>query len=187
MKVLALDISTNTGWAILENDHLLDYGLIQVKVENFNVAQHPEKDPQYPFNMVHSADKMAVAIIQLYYRFKPGYVVVDNTVKGRNRHTQRILEFIHKSLLDLFFKMNIKPIYMDPSQWRHLLDIKLSKQDKKNNKLVRQGKKRGTISKKHLSVRVCNQIFNTTFKIKDNNITDSILLGLAFYKSGIVK
>ncbi len=183
MKVLALDISTKTGWSYFESaDSFPLYGTLHVKVEDFNVNDHPELSPKYPFNIVIAADEMARQILDLYIKFLPDIVIIENTVKGRNRHTQRILEFLHKAVLDRFKDMRMKLKYIDPSRWRSVLEIRLSNDDKINNKLVNQGKKRGKITKKHLSVRAVNSLYNLKLKLKDNDIADSICLGRAFYE-----
>jgi hypothetical protein len=76
--------------------------------------------------------------------------------------------------------------------------MKLTKEDKKNNSLVNKAKKvaaatntsiqaqkaalgvKGKKTWKHLSVEFVNQKYNKQFKQKDNDITDSICLALAY-------
>lgn len=178
MDVLALDISTHTGWAFFRNAQLVNYGMIDVQIEDFNIKD-PTKSELYPMNIINAANKMAHELWNLIVTSRPHLIVLENTVKGKNRNTQRVLEFIHKALLDKIAE-NFSFVYMDPSEWRSILNMRLSKEDKKNNCLVSQGKKRGRITKKHLSVSMANNIFNKKFKIKDNNMTDAILLGHAF-------
>lgn len=178
MKVLAFDLSTKTGWALFEDEELKDKGLTSVFVKDFNVNQRPEKSESYPYNIVDSANKMAANVYGICIIKKPDLVVIENTVKGRNRHTQRILEFIHKAVLDkLRGEFNIQ--YLDPSEWRSILSLRMTDEDKKNNRLVSSGKKRGKITKKHLSVRLVNEMFGLSLKIKDNDIADAICLGKA--------
>jgi hypothetical protein len=69
---------------------------------------------------------------------------------------------------------------MDTSEWRKIVGLWMSKEDKKNNRQVSIGKKRGKITKKHLSVRMVNEKFNKSLKLKDNDEADAILLGLAY-------
>ena len=68
---------------------------------------------------------------------------------------------------------------MDPSQWRKILEMRLSKEQKENNKLVSKGVKRGRITKKHLSVEMANARFNLKLKLKDNDIADACNLAVA--------
>jgi hypothetical protein len=179
MKILALDVSTKSGWAVLDGDKPPEFGLLRVEVEDFNVNDYPERSPKYPLNMLHAANEMAAKLAELCRSVGPDIVVVENTVKGRNRHTQRILEWIHKALWDQFCRMGLTPIYRDPSAWRFVLEIRLSNEDKKNNKMVKQGLKRGKIGKKHLSVRWANERYGLTLKLKDNDVADALALASA--------
>jgi hypothetical protein len=180
MLVLAIDLSTKCGWSYLEDGKLIDYGLIVHKVPNFNVNDDPNKQKGYPFNIAKAADEMAMLIFNKYSEKRPDKIVIENTVKGRNRHTQRLIEWYHKSLIDNFKSIAYKVNYMDPSEWRSILAMRLTNEDKKNNKSVKQGLKRGKITKKHLSVRLINEMFDLKLKLKDNDIADSIALGAAF-------
>jgi hypothetical protein len=55
-----------------------------------------------------------------------------------------------------------------------MVGLRLTKEDKENNKLVRNHLKRGKITPKHLSVRWANREFDLSLKIKDNDIADSL-------------
>jgi len=182
MRILALDISTKTGWSSLDDGKLVNKGRLVVSIEDFNVNDFPDRSPKYPHNMLSGAYKMACNIESILKQEKPDIVVIENTVKGRNRHTQRILEWIHKAVLEVLIEMKIKPHYRDPSWWRSIIGVRLTNDDKKNNKLVKEGKKKGKITSKHLAVRIANELFELKLLQKDNDIADSILLGLAFFK-----
>ena len=45
---------------------------------------------------------------------------------------------------------------------------------------MRAGKKRGKISKKHLAVRMVNDLYGKQLKLKDNDEADAILMGQAY-------
>ncbi len=183
MRVLALDASTKCGWALFEDGKLIESGALRpVFVDNFN-PNSPEvtRDPHYPYNTFYAAQAVTRLVRQLVW--EKGQVdafVVENTNKGKNRNTQRILEFIHYELLSFFEGCNGLFHYMDTSEWRKIVGLWMSKDDKKNNREVSTGKKRGKITKKHLSVRMVNEKFNKSLKLKDNDEADAILLGLAF-------
>ena len=72
--------------------------------------------------------------------------------------------------------------YVRTQSWRSAVDLKMTNDDKEHNKLVKEGKARGKIGKKHLSVRMVNSLFGLKLKLKDNDIADSILIGLSAYK-----
>jgi hypothetical protein len=181
VRVLGLDLSTSTGWALFEGDRLANHGrLEQVHVTDFNVNAHPNESPHYPLNIIEAAEKLAGLVGVLLDAHLPDHVVIENTVKGRNRHTQRILEWIHFTVLQGLLGRQIPFSYLDPSQWRSVLEIRLTAEDKKNNKDVRAGKKRGKVGKKHLAVREANERFGLSLKMKDDDVADAILLGLAY-------
>lgn len=179
-RVLAIDLSTKSGWAVFEDTTLKASGnLGHQPVEDFNVNADPNFSPKYPWNIMDAAECVAANVHALVSVHEPEHIVIENTVKGRNRHTQRLLEWLHFTLL---FKLRhgVGITYMDPSEWRKIVDMRLSKDQKKNNRDVSAGKKRGRIGKKHLSVAMVNEKFSKTLKLKDNDEADAILLGLAF-------
>ncbi len=181
--ILGLDLSTKSGWGLVgTNGEALEYGLIQVKVDDFNVNDFPDHSPKYPYNIIDAANSLASQVMELVRLKKPDSIVIENTVKGRNRHTQRILEFIHKAVLENLRTEGLSFVYRDPSAWRKTLEIRLTKDDKQNNKLVSQGKKRGRIGKKHLSVRLANDLFGTKFIMKNNDVAEALLLARALYE-----
>jgi len=182
MRILALDASTKTGWALFVDGKLVESGALPpVSVNDFNVNRDPHLSPYYPLNVVHAAETMANKIERLLEVYGPlDAVVVENTNKGKNRHTQRILEFIHFCMLKLFQNRTQKMAYMDTSEWRSLVGLWMTKDDKKNNRDVSTGKKRGKITKKHLAVRTVNERYKMNLKLKDNDQADAILLGEAY-------
>lgn len=183
MRVLAIDLSTKSGWALFEEGRLVDSGaLTRVPVEEFNVNQDPQLQPSYPYNLISAANAVANLVISLVDAVRPDEIVVENSVKGRNRHTQRLIEWLHLRMLQALGARGVR--YMDPSEWRRIVEMRLSKDDKKNNRAVSDGKKRGRVTRKHLSVRMVNERFSSEIghrlKLKDNDQADAILLGLAY-------
>lgn len=74
--------------------------------------------------------------------------------------------------------------YRDPSAWRKILNLRLSPEQKANNKMVSQGKIRGRITPKHLSVLRANELFNLELLLKDNDKSDALLLAWSFIVEG---
>jgi len=179
--LLALDVSTKTGWAFRTREKLLETGQLHSRVADFNVNADPDKSPLYPGNILDAAEAMADQIGGLIQRLQPTHIVVENTVKGRNRHTQRLLEWYHSELLRRTRALNRTYTYLDPSAWRKALEMRLSKDQRANNRDVSAGKKRGRITTKHLSVAWANQRFGLSLKIKDNDIADAIGLSEAWF------
>jgi hypothetical protein len=177
VRILALDLSTKTGWSCFDDGKLVDSGtLTKVEIHDFNVNKHPNLSGHYPRNIANAAKDVAAHVARLVVDVAPDIVVVENSVKGRNRHTQRYIEWMH---LYVLIALNFNVTYMDPSEWRKIVDLRLSKVDKDNNKAVKKKEKRGKITRKHLSVRLANALFNLQLKIKDNDRADALLLGYA--------
>lgn len=196
MKVLALDLSTKTGWAILsqENDiiRLLDHGLIQVT---------ECKEKQYPWSYLEKAKQIADGILQILPS-DVDHIVIEETNGSRARFTQKMLEFIHAAVLSTFYFDMAMPLdkinYVDTSQWRKVLGITLNKEQKKANAKLSKAKRkaitdkakldkkalgiRGKITPKHLSVIYANETYGLNFKVKDNDRADALALGTAFLK-----
>ena len=83
MRVLALDASTKSGWALFVDGKLSESGaLTPVKVEDFNVNKDPQKSPKYPYNIVAAADKIAELVHDelLLVHGPLDVVVVENTI-----------------------------------------------------------------------------------------------------------
>jgi Holliday junction resolvasome RuvABC endonuclease subunit len=192
---LALDVSTKTGYAILKQDKatqeiiLIDHGCKQLVKK---IAEYGE----YPWSYLYASRDLVVQLTELVARINPDVVVVEETNKGQNRYSQKILEFLHNTLLvslDKYRQGALTPpvFYLSTSEWRKVLDQRLSKQDKINNKLVKTAadnkvKKpagiKGKIGKKHLSVRWVNETYGLDLKMKDNDSADAISLGTAFLR-----
>jgi hypothetical protein len=195
MIVLALDISTKTGYAVLnENLDLISKGLVRLpkKINEYG---------PYPWCYYTAAKDMADSLMELFVFHKPDFVVIEETNGSRARYTQKILEFLHYAFLSSFFAPDLpdrfsKIKYVNSSEWRKVLGMLLSKEDKKNNQLLNKAKRnaknsgldldksklgiKGKVTKKHLSVRYVNGKFGLALKIKDNDIADAICLGTAY-------
>jgi hypothetical protein len=188
-KILVLDISTKTGWALFNEDtmELTDKGLIKLDrtVKDFN------KKFGYPIGFLYAAQAEATDIFHLIEKYSPSKIIIEETnPSGRaGRYSQKILEYIHCELLDLIFSRleDFKEVYyINSSEWRKTLKLILTKEDKKNNKLASNKatkkifKIRGKITKKHLAVRYVNEKYNLNLLVQDNDIADAICLGEAF-------
>lgn len=182
MKILALDLSTQTGWALFSEGLYHTSGTLdKVVIEDFNVNNYPNKSDKYPQNIINAINIIITQIENKILELKGvDLIIIEQSTKGRNRHTQKFIEWMHL-LIYLFITKRGLPIkYTDVSEWRRITKLKLTKEDKENNKKVSQGKKRGRINKKHLSTRLVNQIFNLNKILKDNNECDAILLGASY-------
>ncbi|MDE2425744.1 MAG: hypothetical protein KGO96_07540 [Elusimicrobia bacterium] len=102
------------------------------------------------------------------------------------------MSFLHIKIYEVLIKLKIDFYLVSSSDWRKTLELRLSKDDKKNNKKVNEAKRsnkskkelglKGKITWKHLSVRMVNELFGLNLRQKENDQSDAILLGLAYIK-----
>lgn len=192
---LALDVSTKTGYAILKQDKatqeivLIEHGCKRLvkKIDNYG---------NYPWSYLYASRDLVAQLTELVAKVNPDVIVVEETNKGQNRYSQKILEFLHNTLLislDKYRQGALTPpvFYLSTSEWRKILDQRLSKNDKINNKVVKAAAEagikkpsgvKGKVGKKHLSVRWANETYGLELKMKDNDSADAISLGTAFLR-----
>jgi hypothetical protein len=205
MKILALDISTSSGWALLEKIdvcqtqgqtpksevRLLKHGTI---INSKKVSEYGT----YPWSYYNSAQDMAAKLTDLVSEHSADVIVIEETNKSKARYSQKTLEFIH--CMFLHQNQDLNPLcgvqYINTSDWRKVSGVELSKVDKKNNaklsKAKSTAKKNGTkldkkklgikgrVNKKHKSVLRANELYNLDLKKKDDDQADAILLGTAY-------
>jgi hypothetical protein len=199
-KVLALDVSTKTGYAFatssLSGIKLHDYGTLK---------QIHQPDSDYPGSFVDWAHMCFDKIMELIDKFKPEVLVVEETSKGsKNAMSQKILEYIHYLLAKFIKESGIKSVYIMTEQWRREIGCKMNDEEKAKNKAVRDykkaykkkhgkktsvaydinGKRIGIVGRKHLNIRRANEIFGdqlkTPLRRKDEDLADGLGL-LASY------
>ena len=202
-SLLALDLSTSTGWAIFTDSGPTDCGIITKRVE--------WGDAEYPRNFILVADDIADQVMGVL-RSHPNItdVVVEeiNKTSSRfgSRHAQKILDMIHYTVTKALFSLPVRVHYINTSDWRRILGLsvadtrkrakpfllelkRLKKElslatDKASKKLAKdkldthkaQLRKlciHGKIDKKSISVAYCNATWGTDFKKGDDDIADA--------------
>jgi hypothetical protein len=191
-KILALDISSKTGWATLEGEKgsdpaLLLYGKIGLPL----LVKGYCKREGYPKGYTQSAEDMVSNIAALIKEHKPDELVIEETNKSRNRYSQKYLEFVHAYLIQKF--VDRLPLrYVNTSAWRKNQGCILSEEDKAANRKLNKAKKdgkpkptgiKGKTTPKHAAVRAANKKFNLNLKLKDNDMADALLLGASFFNN----
>jgi len=194
MRVLSLDLSTHTGFSCFEGERgqepkLLEYGVI-------HLGKGLDEFGAYPYNYVEAAKEQANNITSKCFGWwSPSLIVIEETNKGKNRYTQKMLEFLHYSLIEKLKRLDVPVVYINSSEWRKIVGLSLSKEQKKQNAHLRKAKRegkvldkkalkiKGIVTKKHLSIDKVNELLGLNLKKKDNDISDSILLGLSYFKN----
>src|ERR1700687_5177776 len=194
-RILSLDVSSKTGWASMISD---ENG---IKLEEYGtLPQIHEPLGQYPGNYVDWAHICCSAIEELIKRLIPDVLVIEETVAGSKAvYTQKFLEWVHFLLAKLIKETNIKAVYLLTGAWRSEVGCKMTKEESKHNKSVREykkernakiaydedGKRVGILTKKHINIRRANEVFGqflpTPLRKKDEDTADSLLLGYCYH------
>lgn len=205
-RYLALDVSTKTGYAVIETTEAPGE-LPRPRLIETGVLRLPKKINEYgtyPFSYVDAAAAMVVMLGAKLASVAPDVLVVEETNLGRQRYTQKGLEFLHHALLVELARRRQAVVYLSTSKWRSALGLRLAPDDKKNNKLLRKARDlvlapggvgldlkalaaakkamgvKGKVSPKHLAVRYANSVFGLDLKMKQNDEADAICLIMGF-------
>lgn len=190
-RILSLDLSTKTGWAIYassdDNSYLVDCGQIP-KIDC------PE-DEQYPASYVTWAYECYEAVEDMIEKAQPDVLVIEEVTKSKNAMSQKILDYIHFLVAKFVQETGIKSIYLQTGEWRKEVTSYMSPEEKKRNKEIKEYKKKnnvklardknnkviGQVTKKHVSVRRANELFGLSLKVGENDTADALLLAYAYH------
>lgn len=194
-RVLALDISTKTGYSLIvsgpDGVFLEDWG---------QIAPIHMPDGQYPSSFVDWAYKCFAEVLTLVDQLAPDVLVIEETASGsKNIYSQKILEYIHFLVARMIKESGIKAVYLMTEEWRRIAGCKMTTEEKKRNKEVKDYKKKnnsrlardknnkivGKVGRKHVNVRRANEIFGEflpePLRKKDEDLSDSLLLGFSYH------
>lgn len=204
MKFLSLDISTNTGYAVFDTASslkLLHYNVFTYKVKAYkgDVRSYQDFPPEYPHNFIRTANDIALRSVSIAKKYGCACAVIEHSEKGKQRLSQRLLEWIHLYLVKALQINKIEFKYLLVSDWRKEVKCYLKhwpeyqKWNKEVSKAKRKcigrklakidGKVVSKINQKKLSIILANEYFN--IQIKDDNVADAINLGKAAYELGM--
>lgn len=154
MKLLALDLSTSTGWSVFDGTKVLSYGTLEkVTTREYKQEIRSFKDypDSYPMNLMESAAKVAKMCGELYDEYQPDIVVIEEINKGRARISQKLLGFIQMAVADILLSKGATLKFLTSDCWRNITKCRSSKEEKNfNAKISRIKKKR----KKELEKKV---------------------------------
>ena len=195
-RILALDISTSAGWALLdtENPSGAEYGLIKLPRRMRDFGDH-----SHPWGYIYGAVEMAELLMARVRVTQYDILVIEETNGSRSRMSQKALEYIHACFLSLFkleFPARVNDVkYVNTSDWRKITETKMSALDKNRNaKLSRHKHKAsakgekldkkalgiaGRTTIKHVAIRRANEIFGLNLIAKDDDLADALLLAYA--------
>lgn len=200
-RLLSIDMSTHTGWALFRTDGLLlQYGTYDVPIDGFKAEIKTFRDypKQYPGNLIDAAHRQLKAIQKLVHQLEPHYVVVEETNKSRQRFSHKALEYMHFALAEhMLGRSDVEFKYLTTKCWRDVVKCYIKhwpEYAKWNGKVGRlkakavptkagakvaklDGKIVTRIDQKKLSVILANEHYK--IEIDDDNIADAINMGRA--------
>lgn len=210
MVWISLDPSSSTGYAIYNNDSLIDYGIIKcdIKDYNTNISSYTQLPPNYPNNLLISAETMCREIFKLIKEHKIEKVFIEHTEQSTSgRFSQKYLEWLHLLITQNCRKNKLSMLYLLNSDWKKATNCYLKHWPEfiKHNKEVKKAKISATPTKsgamvakingkivskvdsKKLSVHVANLTYDLNLILSENDAADALCLGLAVIKLGLNK
>lgn len=194
-RILALDVSSKTGYAFM-----ISKGADLILEEYGTLPQIHEPLGWYPSNYVCWAYEVFGSIKTLIDKYRPEVLVIEETVAGSKAvYSQKFLEWSHFLLAQYIKDSGIKSAYLLTGAWRSEVSAKMTKEESKHNKAVKEykeknnskyaydtkGKRIGKLTKKHINVRRANEVFGAflkkPLKKKDEDTCDALLLGYAYH------
>lgn len=196
--VIALDVSSKPGYALFEEEKLVDYGTI-----------FPEKEKDdfgvYPFNYIgysnYIVDRLVFKVLELK-NDRECEVVVEETNAGRNNYSQKLLEFIHFGMCSRLSSFGIKPKYIRTGVWRKFTNANQNDAEKKHNAKYGRSKRKkaegdktrvridGKLTRrldtKDYAIRAFKEHFGVELHRTMEDAAEASLLGLAFIKGAPV-
>jgi hypothetical protein len=183
-KLIVLDLARTTGIAVFEDDFLSQWGTARGRTsDSLKISNKGEITGNHPWDMIELVNNCVLEIMEEIINVDPDEILIEQTNLGRNRFSQKFLEWLHYALLNKIkeiFDETVPVYYIDTSEWRRLLKISLSSEDKRHNKLVRLKKANGKITIKDKTIDYVNKVEDMNFTSKDDDIADAICMGLAF-------
>jgi len=175
MKVVSLDLSNSTGYAILVDGSLAGHGVVKS-------TSPAEVFRCHDYSYIERAKSVSALCKELILKEKPDMIAIEQTNKSKSRFTQKQLEFIHYAVLEDLREFKDSVVYIDTGAWRRGLGIVSTKEDAKHNALVKKKLARGKLTPKHRAVRWANETYNLSLKLKDDDIADAIAIAVFAYK-----
>lgn len=197
--VLALDLSTKSGWAYFEDGKLIKYGTVfsERKASDFG---------DYPYSYILFADHVYEMLLDelgkiTFHTENKNEIVIEETTSSKNNYSQKILEYIHYKVVGHFYllKRDLPIKYVRTGVWRRTVGATQTKEERNYNaKIARQKRSTGKrlakidgkvvrkLNRKDSALRVFKKEFGIELTYKDNDACDAALLGLAYLRGASV-
>lgn len=196
MRVLALDVSTHLGWALVDGVARLGPLPLAYGRQDLNTAVLRAQQP-YPWSYLDLACATASSVELRVNELLDGLdeVVIEETNgAGRaGRYDLKLLEFMHHAILQRL--RGVVPVtYVSTGDWRRTLGICLTKEDRAGNAALRKAAKlgaaalkekktdlgrRGKIDIKNVAVRWARETYGLDLLEGDDDIAEALAIGTA--------
>jgi hypothetical protein len=198
--IVALDLSTKPGWARFQ---VKDGEIQKLQFDTIFPKKEIKQYGHYPYNYIEFAKEIGQKLVSDIYLIHINHpeveVVIEETTAGQNNYSQKILEFIHYSVLTGLQARKIPVFYIRTGTWRSKVGANLNAEEKKlNAKIARikkttgsklakiDGKVVGRRTRKHASLRCFKEHFGYELPLNMNDACEAVLIGLAFIKGAKV-
>jgi Holliday junction resolvasome RuvABC endonuclease subunit len=194
-RVLSLDLSTKTGYALIVSS---DKGAALEAYGQIKKIDCPEEEP-YPGSYVTWAYKCYNEVEKVIEEYQPDILVIEEVTKSKNPFSQKILDWLHFLVAKYIQETGIRNVFFQTGEWRREVGSYMNDAERKRNKEVREykkknktklaydikGKRIGMIGKKHVTIRLINDLFKdqlkTPLRRKDEDAADGISLSLCYH------
>ena len=211
--LLALDLSTKTGWAYFSaQGKLTQVGSFTHKIDKYaaNIKSWKDFPSEYPWNFMDTSVEVSNSVRLLAMELNCPKIVIEMTEGSRHRISQRTLEFIHYAVLNILQTSgysSTKLKYILNSDWRRDTRCYISQWPEfvKYNKEVSKAKKKsvpnkagakvakiaGKVVSKYDAKKISIHIAKTNYPLfadrigSNDDIADAINLGHAAYNLGV--
>jgi hypothetical protein len=201
LKIVALDLSSHSGVAYFDSKQpqllidAFDYSIsyktpiaTETKKQSGKVRYNPKG--RHPYDFIDYVEAYTFGLYEKVMSLNADIVVIEQTNKGRDRWRQKLLEWLHFSFCQKI-RDERTVHYIDTREWRNLLNLKVSRDQKSANRRIRKHNKEAKINKelkrltgitnqKKLAIQFAEDMFDITMRAKDNDIADAICIGYAY-------
>lgn len=197
MLLIALDVSTKTGWAVYKNGELIEYGTL------FPDKTHNDFG-SYPINYLllcrYLSKQLMLLFESLVQKHSDNFsqevvVVIEETNASKQNYSQKKLEYLHYLVNSELLVRGITAKYIRDGEWKRLTGARQNADEKRLNAKIRSIKKKtgaklakidgkvvGKKGKKDYAIRAVKEIFGIGLMRKQEDTADAILLGLGYLR-----
>jgi hypothetical protein len=121
MKILAFDLSSHTGWAVIDGSELLGSGHFDVTISDWknDISKTEQFPPQFPKNFAVAVRDIVNECEEILNVWKPDLVVTEFIEGSSRRFSQMFLDWLHFEFYSKMTELNQPYKYILNSDWRN--------------------------------------------------------------------